>query len=226
MVAPPRILLVTGLQREARTIGGEGIQVILGGGCGGRLAQDLEQAVAQGSGAFLSMGLAGGLRPGLPPGAVVVASSVVSHNERFPTTKIWADNLKRIIPDSVPGDIAGADRVVAETSAKTALRQLTGAAAVDMESHIVARIAHGHGIPFAAIRVIADPAERSLPLAAQAGFSPDGTIDVGGVIRALVAAPGQVFALIKTARDAQKAFRALSRCRRLIGFGFGFPDFG
>ncbi len=35
--------------------------------------------------------------------------------------------------------------------------------AVDMESHVAARVAARHGLPFAALRVISDPASRSLP---------------------------------------------------------------
>ena len=47
------------------------------------------------------------------------------------------------------------------SKAKAALRATTGADAVDMESHIAARYAEQHSLPFAALRVISDPAHRA-----------------------------------------------------------------
>ena len=87
-MAPRRIVLVTGLKREARSLGGGNAHVIIGGGHGRRLAQDLELAIADGAGAVLSMGIAGGLRPGLRPGAVIIAAAVVAHEGRIPTTAV------------------------------------------------------------------------------------------------------------------------------------------
>jgi hopanoid-associated phosphorylase len=224
MPLPHRVLLVTGLKREARIVGGHGVQVIVGGGCSIRLAQDLERAAAAGAGAFLSMGIAGGLLPGLRPGAIIIASAVVANEARIRTTSSWSDNLNRAIPESVMGDIAGVDRMTAEISDKISLRRMTGAASVDMESHVVARIADRYAIPFAAIRIISDPAERGLPPAAQAGLAPDGRVNIMGVIHALMVAPGQIPALVQTALNARTAFGTLSRCRRLLGSGFCLPD--
>ena len=224
--SPHGILLVTGLQREARIIGDDNAQIIVGGGQSERLAHDLERAATEGARAFLSMGIAGGLRPGLPSGTVIIASAVIDKGRHISTAPAWAERLNRAIPDSISGDIAGVDHMAAEVAGKAVLHQMTETVAVDMESHIVARVADRYGIPFAALRVIADPAERALPLAAQAGFSSDGTVNVGAVIRSLLASPGQAIALIRTAGDARAAFHALSRCRRLIGSGFCFPDFG
>jgi hopanoid-associated phosphorylase len=227
-VAPPRhpVLLITGLRREARIIGSDGIGVIVGGGCSTRLAQDLERAAIKGAKAFLSMGIAGGLRPGLPSGTTIIASSVVTDGARMATTTAWSERLHQAIPGSLMGDLAGSDRIIAGLDDKAALFQATHADAVDMESHVAALVAGRHGIPFAALRIIADPAERSLPPAAQAGMRDDGRVDLVGVARSLLAAPGQIPALMRTAADARRAFAALSRCRLLIGPGLCFPDFG
>ena len=56
----------------------------------------------------------------------------------------------------------GSREVVAAQACKAALRSETGAAAVDMESHIAAAYAAEAGLPFAALRVISDPATRAL----------------------------------------------------------------
>jgi len=64
---------------------------------------------------------------------------------------------------------------VTHPQAKAALYVKTGAIAVDMESHIVGGVAAAHGLPMAAIRVIADPAARAIPASALAAMRPNGT---------------------------------------------------
>jgi hypothetical protein len=98
----------------------------------------------------------------------------------------------------------------------------TGAAAADMESHIVAELAARHELPFAVIRVIADPVSRILPPAALVGMRPDGTTDIGACLRSLVRDPAQVPDLVGVALDAGRAMRQLLRCVQLLGPGLGF----
>ena len=106
------------------------------------------------------------------------------------------------------------------------MHRVTGAAAVDTESHIAAAMAADHGLPFAAFRVVADAAERNLPPAACEALRPDGKISGVAVLRSLARTPGQIPALARTAIDARIALRALSRGRRLLGLRLGYPDLG
>ena len=92
-----------------------------------------------------------------------------------------------------------------------------------MESHIAAKIAARHGVPFAACRVIIDPAERTLPPAALVGMRADGRPDVFAVIRSLCQQPRQVFALLRVVADARAARTALFRGRRRLGENLSFP---
>ena len=103
---------------------------------------------------------------------------------------------------------------------KQALASATGALAVDMESHIAARLAAAHGLPFAALRVICDPAGRAIPPAAIAGMREDGGTDLGAILRALLRDPGQLPAMIRLAGDARTAFSFLARCRRALDADF------
>jgi hypothetical protein len=114
--------------------------------------------------------------------------------------------------------------MVADVAGKTALYGATGALCVDMESHIAAEAARAHALPFAALRVISDGAERALPRAAQAGMKPDGGMDIVAVLRALAADPRQLPSLIRTGQEAQTAFRALLRSRNRLGAALGFAD--
>ncbi len=127
------------------------------------------------------------------------------------------------------GAIAGSDVMVVDAAAKAALHAATGALAVDMESHVAAAFAAEHGIPFAALRVISDGADRALPKAAQAGMKADGGMDVLAVVKALARDPRQLPALIRTGREAEVAFRRLALLNRhdLLGrLGVGDPDLG
>jgi hypothetical protein len=53
------------------------------------------------------------------------------------------------------------------------------------------------------------------PLVAKAVHA-DGRINVAAVLGELVRSPGQFTGLVAAARDSRAAFRALSRCRRLL----------
>jgi adenosylhomocysteine nucleosidase len=93
-----------------------------------------------------------------------------------------------------------------------------------MESHIVARVARRHRLPFAAARVVSDAAHRSLPPAVRVGMKSDGGMDLSAVLRSLLAEPSQLPALIRTGFEAERGFRALLRGRRRLGRRLGGPD--
>jgi hopanoid-associated phosphorylase len=219
-----RVIAVTGLKAEAKLAAGPQVHALSGGGDGARLARDLHAAAAN-AGAIISFGVAGGLAPGLAPGSMLVARSIsVEDGEPIFADPVWARKLSAALGAPIV-DLAGVDLPVADCAGKRALHLRTGAHAVDMESHIAARVAADRGIPFAALRVVADPAERQLPHAALVAMRPDGAIAFGALIRSLARDPGQIPALMQTARDARAAFSALLRGRQMLAAGFGFADF-
>ncbi|MGH7187244.1 MAG: hypothetical protein ACREIB_13325, partial [Pseudomonadota bacterium] len=131
------MIAVTGLAFEARIAAGAGVTVV----CGGdrqRLLASLDEAVARGSSGIISFGTAGGLAGDGIPGCWVVASGIITEKGRFPTSLLWSLRLKQALSKFVYADIAGVDAPVADPKAKQVLRARTGAAAVDMESHVVA----------------------------------------------------------------------------------------
>lgn len=195
-----RIIAVCGLQSEAKAIRGgyPGIEVLAGGGDGVRLERELAALLGAGPSLVLSTGLGGGLDPALPVGAVVIDGDAA-----------LVETLRAVLPTAIGAPVAGQGSIAAGIDGKAELRKATGAAVVDMESHIAARLAHHHGAPFAAIRVISDSAHEALPPAALVGMRPDGGIALGKVLASLARNPAQLPALIRTGRHAGLAHKIL-----------------
>jgi len=210
------VIAVTGLQREARIVGRDKVLALAGGGDSERLERMIMSAAA-GAAGLISIGLAGGLDERLAPGDWVVGDVVVDGQARHAADAAWSRRLFAALPGARLGAVAGSDAIVADARGKAGLRAATGALAVDMESHVVARAAARLGLPFAVARTISDGADRALPIAAQAGMRADGGMDVLAVIAALARRPGELPALIRTAIDAETAFAALLRGRQLLG---------
>ena len=215
------IIAVTCLSFEAQVAAGPGIDVLCG--TAQRYVDKLNAAVERGGSGIISIGIAGGLAPGLAPGDWVIASGVVADGTRIPTDSRWSQRLLQALPNAVYADISGVDAPVVAEADKRALHKSAGTVAVDMESHIAAKIAARHGVPFAACRVIIDPAERTLPPAALVGMRADGRPDVMAVIGSLIRQPRQVFALLRVVADARAARSALFDGRRQLGDALGFP---
>jgi adenosylhomocysteine nucleosidase len=217
------IVAVTSLALEARIALGPGVSVICSQGA--QLAAALESAIAGGASGIISFGVAGGLAPDLAAGDWVAATAVRIEQQFFPTDGLWTRSLVERLPGALQADILGMDFPVADPLEKQRLHAQTGAAAVDMESHIAARIAAARQVPFVACRAIIDPAAERLPPAALVGLRADGTADVLAVLRSVLEQPGQLPALVRTALDARIARAALRRGRRMLGSGLGFPHF-
>ncbi len=220
-IDPRPVLIVTGLVQEARIAAGPGMIVI----CSSSDPQQLRALLATLDPStfrgVISFGVAGGLDPSLKSGDVVVATEVLSGDTRFLAGLALNEEIiasaalrrRRV----VRGGLAGVEQVIAATACKAALHSETGAAAVDMESHIAAAYAAKAGIPFAALRVISDPATRALPALAKNAIKPNGDIDLRKVLGGLVRNPRTLRALVSTGIDFNRALRSLRGCRGFLG---------
>ncbi|MGX7707078.1 phosphorylase [Methylobacterium sp. Gmos1] len=227
---PHPVLAVTGLAREARLAAGPGVATVGAGGDPERLRHVLKGRAAPGCRAVMSLGIAGGLDPALAPGDVVVATGVSAGGMRHPAHPQIVAALARRLADApvrvVLADVVGVEAAVLSPHAKAGLRAETGAAAVDMESHVAAAFAEAHGLPFCAVRVVCDPADRALPAAIAKAIKPDGEPDILAVLSALARRSATLGGLVRLARDSSAAFDSLGRCRALLGVGLGVPDLG
>lgn len=204
------ILVVVGMTREAGIVGARARVAI------GRAG--LARAFAECPAAILSFGICGALDPSLKVGDLVIGGAV----NGVLADPEWTARLAAALPAARIGSFAAGDAMVADISAKAALRERSGAMAVDMESHAVAQT----GIPFAVLRAVSDRADRSLPPAARVGLKADGRPDIAAVLKSLLADPSQMPALIRTAWDVETAYRALGNALDLLGSGIGRLDLG
>ena len=214
------ILIVTGLVQEARIAAGPGMAVICSSSDPQQLRALLTVFDPTTIRGVISFGVAGGLDPSLKSGDIVVATEVMAGDTR------WLAGLslneqqiagialgrRRV----VRGGLAGVEEVVVAQSSKAALRSETGAAAVDMESHIAAAYASENELPFAALRVIADPASRTLPALARSAIKPNGEIDLRKILGGLARNPKSLRALVSTGIDFNRALKSLRGCRGFL----------
>lgn len=227
-MTPGRCLVLCGLKAEARLARADNALVLAGGGDSQGLAAALAALDPNDFGAVISFGVAGALAPDLRVGDVVLAEGIVSDGTFLPSDTAWAaawrTRLNAAGHRTIRGTIAGVDRPAMTAGDKRALRTQTGAAAVDMESHLAAGFANAHALPFGAVRVVSDTADHALPPLAARAMKPGGGIAMGAVLSGLARSPGQIPALIATARDAAVAFRVLRRVRAALGADYGLRD--
>jgi adenosylhomocysteine nucleosidase len=207
-----RIGVVVGLAAEARIARRLGWLVAIGGGTASGAEAAANALVRQGCVGLISFGLAGGLDPALRPGALIVPSVVIAGGKRY----TGDPTLSCMLGGATPHLLLGADAVVASVEEKCWQREQTGAAAVDLESGAVARVASTHSIPFAVLRAICDPADHALPPVALAALDTHGGIRAWRVLASIAARPTQLPALLALAADAAAAKRSLTACVKQI----------
>ncbi|OAF17563.1 hypothetical protein [Bradyrhizobium sp. Cp5.3] len=213
------VIAVVGLAIEARIAG---MAAIIADG--DRTASSLREAIRKGARGIISFGVCGGLDPKLRPGKVVIASSVFAgKDEAYPSDLPWAQELLRMIPGAGYSPIAGVATPMTSFEERRDFHATTGAVAADMESQIVARIAAEFRIPFAACRVVLNPAHRILPRAALIKIGPAGKPRLRKIGGSVVSDPRQLPRLSRLAVDAVIAVRALRRAKQRLGTHLGFP---
>jgi hopanoid-associated phosphorylase len=208
---------VVGLQFEARIIAGPAVRAVV---LGSATTSLLTMLLPTDRG-VISFGICGGLAPGLAPGSCVIASSISDGTRTWATDKAWTRSLSRLIPNATVGPILGVDTPVVDVASKSRLHTRHGAVAVDMESHVAALAASAHGLPFAAVRAVADDSACAVMQVALAGRRPDGSVNVAGVLGALRENPGELGPLIRLALRTSSARATLIRLRRILSSEFG-----
>ena len=220
--------VVTGLEAEGRLIHEEtkrtGVRVaVLCAGANSRRAEEAaERFVAHGATALMSFGIAGALDPGRSAGDLIVANDiVVPTGERLPCDQAWQGDLRASLRSgsfsTISGTILGSPEPLLTVADKARAYAVSGAQAVDMESHAVAQVAAGAGLPFLAVRAIADTAHDALPAFVVSAVTEEGKPDAAKAALALLAKPWQVPAALRLAQRSSTALSVLREVCRNAG---------
>lgn len=198
-----KIGIVTGMAFEAQLLR-EARAFIQCAGLRPRAGQDAAGRLADGgAAALMSFGIAGGLDPSLKAGTLIIAGEPG-----------WAANLCKLFPAALARPLAHTDRVLTDPAIKAALFARTAAAAADMESAGVAEIAAARGLPFIAVRVIADTAHDSVPSVAVSAATADGHVRMVASIAGALRHPSQIPDLIRLGRQTAIATAVLRELAR------------
>ena len=220
--------VICGLKSEAQTVersvGLSKIRVGISGANAQRAEECAQGFCEQGAAAIISVGISGGLDPALAPGDLVIGEATVTESgsafgsDRALLNAVKAHYAKQRYAqiegtgvDPVFGNLFGADEIIESAHKKAMLFEQHSAVAVDMESHGAARAAAHFGLPFIAIRAIADPADRALPMAALNAVAPDGSTRIFATLGAAMRDPKQFPLLMKLGADSAAATKTLRR---------------
>lgn len=192
--------IVTGVAFEAQLLR-EGRALIRCAGLRQRAAHAAaESLVNSGATALMSFGIAGGLDPALGPGTLIVAGEAS-----------WVAALREHFPAALARTLAPTAVILAAPADKAALFAATASAAADMESAGVAEVAAARGLPFVAVRVIADTAHDRVPSVAINAATADGRVRMAASIAGALRHPSQIPDLIRLGRQTAQATAVLRR---------------
>jgi adenosylhomocysteine nucleosidase len=227
MEASMTLAIVCGMASEAAIIGQPpGSVVIIGAGDAAALSAKLEAAIAAGTDRVISVGICGGLNPALKAGDIVVGVRVTYGLATLACDPDWGGRLLEALttaslPFVTPAVFALSATAVARLADKALLRAMTAADCVDEESFIAGSIAAARGLPFAAMRVVCDPASFELPPAALIKLTAAGADDIGAILASIAGDPWQLASLVELAGLSATAMANLRAALARIGPNFG-----
>ena len=178
---------------------------------------------------LVSTGVAGGLSPDLPPGALVIADSVLELHAEQGTHNLrtaWAcaqnrnDAIRGIFSraglQARSGQMLTSREPVPDGSGKKALHQQTASLSVDMESAAVAAIAVKAGLPFFALRAVCDTSGQAVPPELYQCLQDDGRIGYSRIIKNVLKRPQLLKELLALGLNYKRALASLKKAWGVI----------
>ena len=175
---------------------------------------------------LVSWGCAAGLGADARPGNLCLPTRIVSAAGESLVDPAWHGDLCSRLAgeiDSRVEPLAEAGSVLQTAEQKSALARATGAWAADMESMAIGEVAADCGIPFLAVRVIADTLDTPIPSAALAVLDADGVRHPARILPYLLIRPRLVLDLLRLGRSFRAACATLTAVRRAAGPGLCLP---
>ncbi len=175
---------------------------------------------------LISSGVAGGIRPGLKVGDLVVAERVAySKQSDFDVEKLQLESdyvcnqnvvqLSRQLSGDLElvlhiGNLLTVDKVINKAKTKRNIGNHNSFLAVEMESTAVAEVAREKEVEFAAIRSISDDVDDDLHLDYDNIISDDGKVKVAGIALEVLKNPQKLAVLKRLNKQTKKAAKSLA----------------
>ena len=217
---PPRIGFVTAMAAEAATLGRrvrlvpEWPRVVCGGVGPAAATAAANSLVTQGAELLVSWGVAGGLEAELRAGNLILYTSVIdaATETEYHCDPRWIEQTKACLHHLGIRERIGlaVSAPVTTSHEKAALNRRYRCAAVDMESAAIAAVARTHGLGFAGLRVITDPATTSLTAIALVALGPSNH-STWRVVAALGRRPWALPELLRLGLQYGSALKQLKR---------------
>ncbi len=222
---PEELSTLTAKRIEKGCIGSIGDKILVAhSGVGAKNASaSAELLVKQGVNSLISWGCAAALDKALKPGDLVVAVSLVD------TDKLWLDLdnngwanhvqatlAKQPLVTARVGTLAESENIIVTSREKGQLASASGAIAVDMESAAIAKVAKLHGLPFLAVRAVADPLDMDLPKAVSHALNGQGEVILRKLLMFLLLHPSELPGLVKLGLHFNDARNTLKRVAKQL----------
>ncbi|MGH8614906.1 MAG: purine phosphorylase [Gammaproteobacteria bacterium] len=176
--------------------------------------------VREGAQALASWGIAAGLAEGLRAGSLVLPQCIVSGRAQITVDEHWRQRLLSCLVEGLAvysGAIAHTPVALSSRAQKTSLHAETEAMAADMESMAVAQVARKAGLPFVAIRAVADPFDMMLPHCALNAIDDLGKAKLTKLWSGLIRSPLELVPLIKLGIGFYQALSTLRYVSKRAG---------
>ena len=157
----------------------------------------------------ISSGLAGGLRPELKTGEIVVAREVllVNGGQKFTSRPLLVDLAEETGAKPVRTFLTNA-QVVCEAKSKRSMAVFGDV--VEMESFHVLKSARDVQVPAVSVRAISDTVDENLPFDFGRAIRPDGRISYGPLLLQVAVHPRRLPAMISFGKKSEKAAHNLA----------------
>lgn len=213
---PSETAMFARLRAGGRMTQASGHRLALSGMGADRAAATATELVSEGADALVSWGSAAGLDPALSAGTLTLPARITAANhDQYTTHDGWRRRIASNLASEcrLAGDVtlAEAPHVLATIQDKSSLARSTFAAAADMESAAIARVAAAHGVPLLVVRAIADDAHTPLPASARAAVADNGQLTPWKLIRTLITAPGGLHTELRGLKHIATGFRSAQR---------------
>lgn len=184
--------------------------------------------LGHGAAALLSWGSAGGLIPTVSPGSLVLPGKVIGADQSsYSTDPAWHGRLLDQLKGSLnvyQGSLAESVTPLKTPTEKRILFERTSAIAVDMESGAVAKVAQEAGVPFMAVRAIADSAEMAIPQSPLKAIDEFGELSLMTLLSGLIRHPAELLDTLRLGWNFRAAQVTLSKVARLAGSQLLIPQ--